>query len=121
MSCHHSKETVDPIAQSSPRFIHNVYFYFHKDSLDLQLAADFPNGLAELSTIPTILKAQYGPPTMTPREVVDNTYAFAYLVEFASKEDHDVYQDHPVHKAFIEKYQSLWKEVKVYDNFVINK
>jgi len=35
--------------------------------------------------------------------------------ECESVEAQDTYQSHPIHLAFIENYQHLWKKVVVYD------
>ena len=48
-----------------------------------------------------MLRLNVGKPAGTDRAVVDNSYAVALLVEFADSSAHDVYQDHPDHKAFI--------------------
>lgn len=103
-----------------PAFIHNVYFYFN-DTVNVQLADDFMNGLDTLATVSAIHKVTYGPPAMTQREVVDNSYDYAYLVEFLSEDDHESYQKDSIHLEFVDKYKSLWKEVKVYDNIVHNQ
>lgn len=112
------KSTI-PERVNAPKFIHSVFFYF-KDDADTLLKADFINGLDKLANVNSIQRVHYGPPAMTTREVVDNTYDYAWLVDFASEEDHELYQKDPIHLEFIEKYKSLWKEVKVYDNIVNN-
>ena len=36
-------------------------------------------------------------------------------VRLSHWEDQDVYQNHPLHQAFIKEYGHLWKKVVVYD------
>lgn len=102
-----------------PGFIHTVYFWFEEDA-DPQLKSDFINGLEDLAKVKSIQNVYYGPPAGTDRAVVDNSYDYAWITHFKTSEDHDAYQVDPIHLEFIEKYKSLWKEVKVYDNTVDN-
>lgn len=101
----------------STTFIHTVFFWI-KPNADSTLLADFPDGLDELGKVPVILKYYKGVPANTPREVVDNSYGFGWVVHFKSAADQDTYQTHPIHLAFIEKYKSLWDSVKVYDTVI---
>lgn len=39
---------------------------------------------------------------------------------FKTLEDHEVYQDHPLHKKFIETYSALWAKVRVYDADIVH-
>jgi quinol monooxygenase YgiN len=57
-----------------------------------------------------------GTPAGTPREVVDNAYGVALVIEFADAAAHDVYQDHPDHHRFIAACSPLWSRVQVYDS-----
>lgn len=100
-----------------PGFIHTVYFWFKEDS-DPKLKEEFVNGLEELAKVKSIQSVYYGPPAGTPRDVVDNSYDYAWVTHFKTSADHDAYQIDPIHLEFIEKYKSLWKEVVVYDNLV---
>jgi len=58
---------------------------------------------------------------MTPREIVDNTYDFAWICHFQDKAGHDAYQINPIHRAFVEKYEHLFDRVKIYDNLLISE
>ena len=62
-----------------------------------------------------MLRLETGFPAGTARDVVDNSYGVALLVEFAAAADHDLYQDHPDHHRFIAEYGGLWSRVRVYD------
>src|SRR5437879_3558494 len=42
-----------------------------------------------------------GPPAMTPRDVVDNSYSVGLSVILDDSAGHDVYQKHPLHLDFI--------------------
>lgn len=114
-----TKEIEQTLEKQKTGFIHTVFFWFEEDA-DPKLKEDFPNGLEALAKVDVIQDVYYGPAAGTPREVVDNSYDYAWVVHFASKEDQDKYQVDPIHLAFIEKYKSLWKDVKVYDSLVEN-
>jgi hypothetical protein len=47
--------------------------------------------------------------------VVDNSWQVSELMYFRSLEDQAAYQEHPIHKAFVQQYSALWKKVQVYD------
>ena len=96
-------------------FVHAVYFYL-SDSMDQQTKDDFSLVLDTLATIPSLKNVYYGPPANTDRKVVDNTYDYAFICVFDSKEEHDAYQTHPIHDAFRKQYSPLIEEVKIYDN-----
>jgi len=99
-------------------FIHTVFFWL-KEEVTAEQKLDFlKNGLGKLKEAPTIHRAYYGPPANTPREVVDNSYDFAWICHFENKEDQDAYQNEPIHHRFIENYQHLWERVQVYDNLI---
>ena len=101
-----------------PGFIHTVFFWIHEDTTETERQA-FHQGVAELTKCKTILNSFIGPPAGTPRDVVDNSYEYALLLFFRSKEDHDIYQDDPDHHAFIKKYKHLWTRVQVYDSLPV--
>lgn len=52
------------------------------------------------------------------REVNDRDYDVALHLVFDNPAAHDVYQDHPRHKAFIDECKSLWKKVRVFDSTI---
>jgi hypothetical protein len=60
-----------------------------------------------------------GTPADTEREVIDNSYSYCLVVTFDSKKEHDIYQDHTLHKQFIENASDLWEKVLVYDSISI--
>lgn len=95
-------------------FIHTVFFWMNDTVTDAE-RAEFEKGLKKLGTVPEIRKYFYGRPAGTVRDVVDNSWDYSWIVHFSSAEDQNTYQTHPIHLEFVEKYQHLWKEVKVYD------
>lgn len=93
-------------------FFHNVFFWL-PESADADLLAD--GCRTHLAGIPGVLRLRVGFPAGTGREVVDNSYGVALLVEFADAAAHDVYQDHPDHLRFIAECSRFWNRVQVYD------
>lgn len=49
------------------------------------------------------------------RDVVDNTWDYATVMFFDSVEDHDAYQIHDVHQAFVDGNKHRWEKVLVTD------
>ena len=116
-----ASETPQVLTQSSPAlqpgFIHTVFFWMKDDLTDEQKKA-FEKGLEKLTSIPSIQSAYWGPPAMTAREVVDNSYDYAWIVHFANEAEHDLYQEDQVHLDFIEESKEWWERVQIYDNLV---
>lgn len=52
------------------------------------------------------------------RDVNDKDFHVALHVVFASKADHDAYQVHQRHVDFIEKFNTTWAKVRVFDSHV---
>jgi hypothetical protein len=96
-------------------FIHMVFFWLRAGA-DASAAEALAQGCrTHLTGIPGVLRLEVGFPAGTPRDVVDNSYGVALIVEFADSAAHDVYQDHPDHLRFIAECSSLWSHVQVYD------
>ena len=97
------------------QFYHSVYFWLKDGGTagDAQALAD--GCRTYLPAIPGIVRLAVGIPAGTPREVVDNSYGVALLVEFESKAAYDVYETHPDHLRFIAECHSLWSRVQIYD------
>ncbi len=97
--------------------MHNVYFWL-KDGVSEAEKRGFELGLKDLvHGVPEIHLAHIGKPAKTKdRDVVDHSFAYSLFIQFRTIADHDVYQDHRVHKAFVEKYSLLWDRVTVYDH-----
>lgn len=101
------------------QFIHTVFFWC-KPGMTAQQHREFEQGLEKLGSCPTILRYHYGVPAKTPREVVDNSYDYAWIVHFRNAQDQDSYQDDPIHHEFVKLYKDLWKRVQVYDTVLKN-
>ena len=52
------------------------------------------------------------------REVNDRDFQVGLHVVFASKADHDRYQEHPEHLKFIDEQKANWAKVRVFDSYV---
>lgn len=104
-------------AETKPSFTHTVFFWM-KEGLTNEEAKLFESELEILGTCPTIQSYKWGKPAGTQREVVDNSYTYAWILDFASVEDQDAYQVEPIHLAFIEKCKNLWTKVQVYDTLI---
>lgn len=106
-------------AENAPTgFVHAVYFWMEEGVTEEEFA-DFKKGCAELlGPIKTVNRIHLGGPAGTPREVVDNSYDYAAIVEFVDKAGHDAYQVDPLHDQFREKYGKMFKRVQIYDSLV---
>ncbi len=96
-------------------FVHAVYFYLEPNLSSEQIQA-FEEDMAKLAKAPSISKIIIGPPAMTPRKIVDNSYDYAYIVFFENKAAHDAYQVHALHDQFRENIEGIVKDVKIYDS-----
>lgn len=98
---------------------HNVYFYLNEDVTDEQ-RAQFEEGLKKLLSIDEVHHYQIGVPGQTEeREVTDHSFGYSFFSWFKNLEDYKVYAEHPVHLDFIDTYEELWTEVRVYDSELI--
>ena len=96
-------------------FIHMVYFWLSREGSteDAELLAE--GCRTHLARIPGVLRLEVGFPAGTQRDVVDNSYGIALLVEFPDSAAHDLYQEHADHLRFIDACSHLWSRVQVYD------
>ncbi len=100
---------------SASKIVHQVFFWLKRkgsaEDRDALVA-----GLRTLSKIEVIRSLQIGVPASTEqREVVDSSFDVSELMMFDSVADQKVYQDHPLHQAFVAKHSHLWSKVLVYD------
>lgn len=99
---------------------HTVYFYLN-DDVTTGEKEQFEEGLKELLEIDAIYKSELGIPADTEeRDVTDHSYAYAIYTWFETMEDYEAYDEHPDHLEFIDKYNALWADVKVYDATIID-
>ncbi len=94
---------------------HIVLFWLKKDISDAQRSA-FREGLESLKAIDGTRGVYIGTPAKTGnRPVIDTSYDFAVTVLFDSLQNHDVYQTHPLHLAFLKQFNTFLSRVQVYD------
>jgi hypothetical protein len=97
---------------------HTVYFYLNEDVTDEE-RQQFEEGLESLLSIEEIYRSEMGVPADTPdREVTDHSFGYSIFTWFETMDDYNVYAEHPDHMEFIDQYESLWADVKVYDTQV---
>ena len=95
--------------------VHHVFFWLkNSDSADDR--AKLIEGLRSLKKIETVRQIHIGVPASTEkRPVVDNSYSVSELIFFDDVAGQNTYQDHPIHKKFVETCSPLWQKVVVYD------
>lgn len=93
---------------------HHVLFWLKAETSEEQKKA-FRSGLESLKKVETIQSMYVGIPAPISRAVVDTTYTFSLLIIFNDLAGHDVYQVHPVHKAFLDEFRGLFDKVVIYD------
>jgi len=101
---------------SNAPLIHHVFFWLKNPSSNADLEK-LLEGIRSLKKIETVQEFRIGKPAKTPkRPVIDDSYAVSLYTTFNDVAGHDVYQEHAIHKKFIETYGSLWSKVQVYDS-----
>ena len=100
-------------------FLHMVYFYARPDGTMEDATRTMEGCRRLLSGIPGVLRLEVGIPAGTKRDVVDNSYLVALLVEFADADAQDAYQVHPDHLTFVKEYSPLWSRVQVFDTILL--
>lgn len=93
---------------------HHVLFWLKADTTAEQKNA-FRNGLQTLENIEVVKTFHIGTPAPIERAVVDTTYTFSLVLFFEDLAAHDVYQVHPIHKAFLDEFRELFEKVIIYD------
>ena len=95
--------------------IHTVIFWLKKDLPDEDLTY-FKDELGSLEKISTVEQMFIGRPSATAkRPVIDDSYDFCLTVALKDLAAHDVYQEDPLHLAFIENCSHMSDRVKIYD------
>lgn len=91
---------------------HSVYFWLNDDAD----TAAFEAGLQALGAISAVKSIRVGKPAPTPeRPVTDHSWSYNLVLEFDSVEDHNIYQDHPDHHAFVDSCKQFWNRAMVLD------
>jgi len=93
---------------------HHVLFWLKADTTEEQKAA-FKKSLQTLENIEVVKTFHIGTPAPIERAVVDITYTFSLILFFEDLAAHDVYQVHPLHKAFLDEFRVFFEKVIIYD------
>ena len=94
--------------------VHMVFFWL-KEPGNQAHRSTFQAGLKGLVQDPNVLRSRIGGPAATNRDVVDNSYDFAAVIEFTDLAAHNAYQVGQAHDTFLQTCLPLWSHVKVYD------
>jgi hypothetical protein len=93
---------------------HHVLFWLKADTTADQKNA-FYKSLQTLENIEVVKVFHVGTPAPIEREVVDSSYTFSLFLLFEDLAAHDVYQVHPLHKAFLDEFRVFFEKVVIYD------
>ena len=96
-------------------FVHVVYFWLI-DQISEEQKRYFESELEKLGQTPTIKQYRWGTPAKSAREVVDDSFDYSWIVHFEDRAAEEIYQEHPIHLAFVENCAPLFKKVIVYDS-----
>jgi hypothetical protein len=95
---------------------HHVFFWL-KNAGSRADRDKLVEGLRTLEKIDTVRRLHIGVPAATEkRDVVDSSYSVSELIFFDDVAGQDSYQEHPIHKKFVEQCSHLWQRVVVYDS-----
>jgi len=95
--------------------VHSVFFWL-RDDIDEAKRLAFRKGLESLRAIPVVREMFVGVPANSPsRPVLVTDYDFGLTVIMEDMPAHDIYQEHPLHLAFLKEFSGCWNRVQVYD------
>ena len=95
--------------------VHTVFFYL-KSTVRKDEKSAFIEEVKRLGEISTVQSIFVGTPADTPiRPVIQRDYSVALTVVLQNLDDHDFYQDDPIHQDFIAQNSHLWEKVIVFD------
>ena len=94
--------------------IHSVYFWLDRKLTPAQ-KKQFQSAVEKLRGIEVVEQIFVGPPGSTNRPAVDRTYDVGLAVVLKDLDAHQTYQDHSIHKNFLQNYSAFWTKVTVYD------
>lgn len=98
---------------------HQVYFWLKRPGSQPD-REKLIAGLRTLAKVPQVRALHIGVPAPTEaRDVVDSSFDVSEHMLFQSVADQKIYQDHPIHKAFVESCGHLWARVVVYDSLEV--
>ena len=93
---------------------HHVLFWLKADTTTDQKNA-FRKSLQTLENIEIVKTIHIGTPAPIERAVVDHTYTYSLIIFFEDLAAHDIYQVHPLHKAFLDEFKIYFEKVIIYD------
>jgi len=95
--------------------VHHVFFWL-KNPGSQPDRDELIKGVKTLSGIETVKHMHVGIVASTEkRDVVDNSWDVSELLFFDDLAGQAIYQTHPIHLEFVNKYSHLWETVVVYD------
>lgn len=103
-----------PTINMNGKFVHHVFFWL-KEPENESILTTFKLALEHLASIDAIKYKHIGTPAATNRPIIESTYTFSLLVVFDDEKGHGIYQEHPIHDEFREKYHDLWEKVLIFD------
>ena len=93
--------------------VHQVFFWLKEPNKDLKAVM---KGCKKIGKLKSAQSYQVGVPAATEkRDVIDDSYHIALVVNFKSVADHDLYQVDPIHLEFIAEHKDKWEKVQIYD------
>ena len=102
-------------ANDKKQLVHHVFFWL-KNPDSIADRDKLVEGVKTLGKIESIQKLHVGIPASTEkRDVVDNSWHVSEIMFFDDEAGQKIYQDHPLHQAFVKNYSHLWAKVIVYD------
>ncbi|HLF44808.1 MAG TPA: Dabb family protein [Chitinophagaceae bacterium] len=97
------------------QLVHHVFFWL-KNPDSIIDRDKLVEGIKSLEKIESIRRLHIGIPASTEkRDVVDNSWQVSEIMFFDDEAGQKIYQEHPVHQAFVKNYSHLWDKVIVYD------
>jgi hypothetical protein len=97
--------------------VHSVYFVLH-DNADAAVQSMIDDGYKDLANLPGITFLAAGTCSDVKRSSSDRDYDVALHVVFQDRPSLDAYLTAPKHVAYMDKYGSNWKRVRVFDSCV---
>jgi len=95
---------------------HHVYFWLKDEYRNSVNRLAFEQGLSSLFEIVQVAGGRWAVPAkVAARAVIDQSWDYALTMQFASVEDHDLYQVEAIHQIFIESFGDWWAQVQVKD------
>ena len=99
-------------------FVHVVNFWLKKDITEAG-RKEFIEGATSLGQIKTLASFHIGQPAPTDRPVIDRSYDYCLVCSFKNKQDHDAYQQDPIHDQFRDTCAQFWDKVLIYDSIAL--